>query len=344
MVHAGRWRWEVGSDAIQWSPALARIYGLSPGESPAGLEGFLELVYPDDRQHTQQIVARALTEARDVEYRHRIIRRDGQVRMLRSLVHVDTDASGDVVRLSGACQDVTGDVEVSERLRRLQGLATAGSIASGLAHDLNNMVGALVLSASALVRARSEGDRASLVDQLEHIAARTSAIASRIQSAAVHARPAHSRIDVADQVARVAGLLRGVLSEAIDVEVDAPAGVGTVHMDATDFERVLWNLVINARDAQPDGGAIRITADRVMAVERSEAAPYIRVTVSDDGEGMDEETRTHVFDPFFTTKGNGTGLGLAVVMDIVQHAGGFVTVHSRVGGGTRVRIHLVAID
>ena len=345
MVQAGRWEWQVHDDALRWSPALTQIYGLPPGAAPRELEGFLEMVYPDDREHTKQIVSRALRDHRDAEYRHRIVRPDGQVRVLRSLVHVDTDDSGQVVRLSGACQDVTVHVEESERLRRLQGLATAGSIAAGLAHDLNNMVGALVLTAGAVSRARNPNTARALLDQLQHIAQRTSGIASRIQNAAVHAKPTDVEIDGSRHVTRVAQLLRGVLPTSIDIDVDAPAGVGHVRLDGTDFERVLWNLAINARDAQPEGGTIRITADRVMAVERDEGEMHIRIAVDDDGAGMDAELCSHVFDPFFTTKGSrGTGLGLAVVMDIVQDAGGFVTVHSSVGGGTRIRIHLPATD
>jgi len=344
LVAAGRWEWDVGDNTLRWSPQLARIYGLSPGDAPQGYEGFLGMVYPDDVAHTKAVVDRVFQEREDTEYQHRIVRKDGHVRVLRSLVHVDTDEAGDVVRLSGACQDVTEQVELTERLRRLQGLAAAGTVAAGLSHDLNNLVGAVVLLTGAMARNGNRRDE-ELVAQLHGVAARSSAIAKRIQTLARHVRGKAENLALTDEVERIAGTLKPILTQRFSLDVTAQGNVGTVRIDQLDLERVLWNLVLNARDAQPAGGPIRVAVESVAVIGDGRTGEYYRVTVSDDGVGMDDVTAAHIFEPFYSTKGEaGTGLGLAVVLDIVETAGGFVTAETRQGAGTKIRVHLPPSD
>jgi len=337
---AGTWEWDVKSDRLRWSPALSRIYGLPVGEAPHGYLGFLDNVYPDDVELTRHSVERALSEPYDVEYQHRIRRADGEVRVLRSFVHVDRDADGEVVRLSGACQDITERATLQERMRRLQGLASAGTIAAGLSHDLNNVVGALVLLCGSLATGPGAHDPGVLAE-IERTAERTALLASRIHKLARTSVTPPPRLDVTAELTRVGRVLQLVLGELVTVDVRVHPDLGEVELDAVDLERVLWNLAINARDAQPRGGLVEIVADRVTVVGQGRAGSYCRISVRDEGAGMDAETVAHLFEPFYTTKGAvGTGLGLAVVHDLIEGAGGFVTVDSQLGAGTRIRAHL----
>lgn len=341
LAAAGSWEWDVRANTLRWSPELSRIYGMRPGESPGGYEGFLRHVYPEDLEYTKHSVERALTEQRAVEYQHRIIRSDGDVRVLRSVVHVDSDDDGHVVRLSGHCQDVTERVELEERVRRLQNLASAGSIAAGLTHDLNNLIGALVLLCGSLKRG---GDNGDLVDKIHQVSARTSAITSRIHRLA-RTSSADRRVDLVRELVRISSVFCEVMPAHIKLARDVRVDRAEVSIDPLDLERVLWNLAINARDAQPDGGVIDIAIDRVTVVGHGRDGHYYRISVRDEGVGMDEVTAARLFEPFFTTKGDcGTGIGLAVVHDIIEAAGGFVTIDTRRGGGTQVRLHLPPAD
>jgi len=339
-AEAGHWEWSVGADSLRWSPELARIYGLSPAEAPAGYEEFLARVFPADRALTEEAVQRAVDERRDVEYQHRIVRTDGEVRVLRSFVHVDTNGGHEVVRLSGVCQDVTDRVTMAERVRRLQGLASAGSVA-GLSHDLNNMVGGILLLCGALDVSSAERSR-ELLTQIQAMAQQTAAMTKRIQRLARTDPPGNHRIDLAAELECVAARLRELLSDRHVLQLHTHPDAGVVGIDPLDLERVVWNLVINARDAQPNGGAIDVRTERVTVIDHGRhQGSWCRITVRDYGCGMDELTAARLFEPFFTTKGeNGNGLGLAVVHDIVETAGGFVSVDSRCGAGTKVRVHL----
>lgn len=348
MAEAGSWEWDVRADTLRWSPELSRIYGLRPGEAPGGYDGFLQRVYPADREHTEQIVGCAFEQKRDVEYQHRIVRTDGRVRVLRSLVHVEQDTDGEVVRLAGTCQDVTDRVEMKERLRRLRSLASAGSVAAGLSHDLNNMVGAMVLLCGSLSR-NGNGDcpkaRARLIDKIQQVAMQTSTIASRIHQLARESQSEPPPLALERELARIAAVLRDILPDSINLELDVRPGIGSVRLDPLDLERVLWNLAINARDAQPTGGIVEVAVDRVSVIGHGRECDYCRICIRDEGVGMDDRTAARLFEPFFTTKGdNGNGIGLAVVHDIVEAAGGFVTVDSRRGEGTRIRVHLPVAD
>ncbi|MCA9626920.1 MAG: PAS domain-containing protein [Myxococcales bacterium] len=342
LAQAGTWDWDVANDRLCWSPELSRIYGLPGGQGPANYQAFLSRVHPEDRDLTRSTVERALLDCRDVEHQHRIVRDDGEVRVLRSYAHVDCDDDRQVVRLYGACQDVTERVELSARVRRLQALASAGTIAAGLAHDLNNVVGALTLLCSALTPESSE-DNLRLIEDIKDTAQRTSAFTSRIQHLARSSVGVTPRIDVAVELQRIVAVLRDVFAEKVTLRIDVRDPVGVVRLDALDLERVLWNLVLNARDAQPSGGVVDVIAERVTVVGHGPSGEFVRITVRDEGSGMDQHTAARLFEPFFTTKGaSGTGLGLAVVHDLVDDAGGFVTVDSRRGVGTRIRVHLPA--
>ncbi len=340
-AEAGYWEWSADGDSLCWSPELSRIYGVAPGQAPTGYQGFMARVFPADRELTEQAVQRALAEHRDVEYQHRIVRSDGEVRVLRSLVHVDTDRGHEVVRLSGVCQDVTERVAMEEHVRRLQGLASAGTVAAGLSHDLNNLVGGILLLCGALTRSPAERT-GELVSQIQEMAKQTSVITTRIQRLARTEPPTGLPIEVACEIECIATRLRELLSDRYVLQVHAAHAAVLVRVDAVDLERVLWNLVINARDAQPDGGAIDVRVDRVTVIDHEiHRGEWCRITVRDYGCGMDESTAARLFEPFFTTKGAaGNGLGLVVVHDIVESAGGFVSVESRRGAGTKIHIHL----
>jgi signal transduction histidine kinase len=140
-------------------------------------------------------------------------------------------------------------------------------------------------------------------------------------------------------------MLEVALGPGIELRIADGADAGSVFIDRAKVERILLNLVLNARDAMPGGGIISISIrESYRARDNGPERAYVMLEVGDSGSGMDEETRSRMFEPFFTTKGDhGTGLGLPIVNQIVAHAGGFIEVESEVGVGTRIRLHFPEI-
>ncbi len=341
LVAAGQWSWDVAEDRLHWSPELSRIYGLEPDEAPDGYAGFLELVHEADRSSTRRTVERALRQGQDAQYIHRIVRADGEVRVLRSAVHVRTDPDGQVIELTGACQDITDETERATRADRLRGLATSGLVAAGLAHDLNNMVGALVMSAGMLARSDTPpSERRAISRRVRELSERVASVTRRIQELSRPREPARNVLDASCLVRTVAETIADALPARVTLRTRLGA-VLPVLANRTDLERVLWNLIVNARDALGGGGSIEVATDQVTAERDGETGTYTRITVADDGDGMDEATVTQAFEPFVSSKpGGGNGLGLAVVLEIVDGMGGFVTVETERGVGTQIRVHL----
>ena len=252
--------------------------------------------------------------------------------------------------------------EIEGRLYRAQKLESLGLLAGGIAHDFANLL-TVILTSSSLASARSRDPLVS--EELSAItgAAERGALLTR-QLLAISRTPPLSlqAVDLGDRLRSLASLLHRVLPERIALELSDDGQAALVEIDPSQLDQVLMNLCLNARDAMPDGGVVRIRTEVVPAgivpeagpvePEPAEAAiapggtagPWIAVTVTDSGSGMPPDVAARVFEPFFTTKPDraGTGLGLAVVFSIVRQHGGSVTCTSAVGQGTTFRVLLPA--
>jgi len=240
------------------------------------------------------------------------------------------------------------------RLQSVQKMEAIGRLVAGIAHDFNNIVQAINGYSELLLtrlpggdplhhhalEIRRAGDRAAALTQQLLAFSRQQVLQARV-------------LDLNAVVANIEQLLRRVIGEDVEFETELAPHLGPVRADATQLEQVLMNLVVNARDAMPDGGTLTIeTRDVTLSkADQREAfairpGPYVMLAVSDTGCGMDAETRARAFEPFFTTKsaGRGTGLGLSTVYGIVKQSDGYIWVDSEPGQGTRVRIYLPRVD
>jgi two-component system cell cycle sensor histidine kinase/response regulator CckA len=241
-----------------------------------------------------------------------------------------------------------------ERLERqfyqLQKMETVGRLAGGIAHDFNNILTAIV-GFGTLVAEQVAGNEAATRNAMEILAAADRASALTRQLLAFGRRQVlhPTRVDVNEMVNSVAAMLRQLIGENIDLQIACAAGVPPVRADLAQLESVLANLVVNARDAMPNGGRLVIETASVALDEDYcskhvgvKPGPYARLSVSDNGIGMSQELQTRIFEPFFTTKesGKGTGLGLATVYGIVKQSGGNVWVYSEPNQGATFKIYL----
>lgn len=234
--------------------------------------------------------------------------------------------------------------EAEAVLRGAINLATAGRVAAGVAHDFHNLLGVIVGNAD-LLRESLSAD-SSFRDTAETIARTAQAVAGISRKVLAIGRPSGASqavpIDVVATVRALEPILRQLVGKPVSLVVDLAPSLPLIRADATEFDRALLNLVLNARDASATGGGT-ITV-RAARADRP-AGAHVAVTVSDTGCGMPAEVRKRMFDLFFTTKGDrGTGLGLATVRDAVSAAGGSVEVESEVGWGTQVRVFWPAIQ
>jgi two-component system, cell cycle sensor histidine kinase and response regulator CckA len=257
--------------------------------------------------------------------------------------------------------DISARKSLELQLLQAQKMESVGRLAGGIAHDFNNMLFAVRSYADMLaddLRAASQGtvEPLELMPAVEGIVTATEQAAALTGQLLAFSRQQVLRPEVREvnaAVRHVEPMLRRLIGEHVRLVLDLDPDTGTARLDASQLDQVLMNLVVNARDAMPDGGVVTIASrnavfDEAYAVEHFDVQPgaYVMLSVTDTGQGMDRETRQHVFEPFFTTKdaGKGTGLGLATVFGIVRQAGGHIWLYSEPGLGTTFKIYFPRVE
>jgi two-component system, cell cycle sensor histidine kinase and response regulator CckA len=315
---------------------FASMVGREPSELPG--VPVLEFVTTADRS----VAAQALSEVRSrgaTRVEVGLQAGAGRGGWVRITLTARIDDAGEPFGALAMVADVTEQKSIEAQLHQAQKLEAVGQLAGGLAHDFNNLL-TVIDGYAALLIADADETAAGDLAMIRDAASRASTLTRQLLtfSRAQTARP--QAVDVAELVARLEVLLRRLIREDIDLLFIPAAGPTPAHIDPGQLEQVLVNLVINARDAMPDGGTVTIGTDRVVRDD----ADQVLITVTDSGSGMTPEVAARVFEPFFTTKGpgEGTGLGLSTVYGIVTRAGGHVRVESWPDEGTRFDIHLPA--
>ena len=247
------------------------------------------------------------------------------------------DERGTIVRCQVVWTDGRPRKAMEARLQQSQRLEALGRLVGGVAHDLNNLL-TVVMGGTALARYAlpEEHPACEELDDAMGATVRAAELVERLMAYARQQRVEPHAVDLCDLLDGVTRLLRKSAGEGFTVTVERPAGPIVVMGDTVQLEQILVNLVVNARDAMPDGGEVRVVAG--LLAEQGRA----RITVTDQGEGMDAQTRERAFEPFFTTKpvGRGTGLGLAMAYGIITRLGGDIAIASELGEGTAVTLAL----
>ncbi len=278
-----------------------------------------------------------------------VVRPDEGIRWV--LVHAvpELDPSGEVAQVLATLADITDRKLLEASLRESQKLESIGRLAGGVAHDFNNLLTVITGCTELALRSlpKDSEARRDLKDALD-AAARASALTRQLLTFARRQPSSPVTLQVAEALAKVEPLLTRLLGDAIPMRVTIAPDAWHVCVDPSQLEQALMNLVVNARDAMPDGGTLRIDGSNAHATDPRTGAPgdYVCLAISDTGAGMDEATRGRIFEPFFTSKGvgQGTGLGLATTHGIVERHGGFIVVESKVGQGSTFRVFLPRID
>ncbi len=236
-------------------------------------------------------------------------------------------------------------VELEGALSGAQKLEAIGRLAGGVAHDFNNLLTIINGFSEFLRQTLPAGDhRRDMVDEIAKAGERGAGLTRQLLAFSRRQVLQPCSVQLNELLANLQKMLRRLIGEDIEFHTDLDPVLGCIHADPGQIEQVIMNLAVNARDAMPAGGTLRIETRNVVrpAPGRSDPLPYVVLTVTDTGHGMDDETRQHIFEPFFTTKepGKGTGLGLATVYGITRQTGGFIEVESAPGQGASFKVFL----
>jgi two-component system cell cycle sensor histidine kinase/response regulator CckA len=350
----GIWTYHIANNTQRIDRSMAPLLGLSVGERVESFEQFLHHVHPEDRERVEASFQHTLATGENMDIEFRVIWPDGTVRWLADHGQVVRGPGGEPEYLTGAVLDVTERKTAEAKLVQAQRMDAVGQLAGGVAHEVNNMMQAVLGYTSLLLSAldRRETDRPDLL----HIqrAAERAATITRQLLAFSRRQVIHPQVlDLNEVVRDLEPILRRSLGEDRELHLDLATPLDHVWADRGSIEQVVLNLALNARDAMSAGGTLTLATHPLTvseheprAVRRSLAAGhYTALVVRDTGHGMDEVTRLRAFEPFFTTKpiGQGTGLGLAMVQGIVEQSGGSVRLRSAPGEGTTVELCFPAV-
>lgn len=311
------------------------------------------LVAPEHANLCNQFMQRILNEEPLQHFEISLLRKDGRKALLETsarLIYSDGQKQG----IQGIARDVTERRQLEGMVRQSQKLEAIGRLSGGLAHDFNNLL--CVISGHAELLSERLGETLPAVTNVTQIKKAVDSAATLVRQLLAFSRKQvfHSQIvDLNAIVAETEKLLGRLIGEDIEFFTSLEPELGRVLVDPVQVEQVLVNLVLNARDAMPQGGKLTIETCNLDLEEGSPcsggiapAGKYVALTVTDNGCGMDEETQSRIFEPFYTTKefGKGTGLGLASVHGIVKQSGGFIWVYSELGQGTTLKVYLPRVD
>jgi PAS domain S-box-containing protein len=314
--------------------------------------GWISAVHPDDRPATLAGWRRALERQETYYADYRLLRSDGQYRRITARGVPVRNPQGELVEWVGTCTDVEDDRRAAEHLRQAQRLEAVGNLAGGVAHEVNNMMTAVIgFGGFALKGMAPDHPQRPDVAEMVKAATRAAGVTRQLLAFTRQQVLRPSVLDLNTVVANVVRLLGSFLGADVELVTDLDPAIGRVRADLGQLEQVIVNLALNARQAMESGGRLRletsnVTLDAGYSAGHPgtdvESGPYVVLRVSDTGSGMDAATLARAFEPFFTTKpvGQGTGLGLSMAYGIIKQSGGYIWLYSEPGLGTTVKVYL----
>jgi len=301
------------------------------------------------RTHDQQVLAaRAPLEFEEV-----CLRDDGPHTYI-SIKFPLFDATGAPYGICGISTDITERKKLEEQFRQSQKMEAVGRLAGGIAHDFNNLLTAIIGHSELLLRRIDDRDPLHMeIQEIKKAGERATSLTRQLLAFSRKQVLQPKVLNLNAVIADMDRMLRRLIEEDIDLVTVTDPALGSVKADPGQIEQVIMNLVVNARDAMPQGGRLLIETANVELDETyarqhvgATPGPYVMLAISDTGSGMDKETQMRLFEPFFTTKeqGKGTGLGLSTVYGIVKQSGGNIWVYSEPGQGTTFKVYLPRIE
>jgi PAS domain S-box-containing protein len=339
---------DLDGKRIYNSPSYESILG--DPESLKGTDGFQE-IHPQDRERVKQVFQETVRTGIGQRLEYRFLLEDGTVRSIDSKGSVIRDSDGRISQVIVVSRDVTEEKRLAAQFLRAQRMESIGTLAGGIAHDLNNVLAPIMMAIEVLRSKIADPGGRNILNTIETSAKRGADIVRQVLAFGRGVEGDRILVQIKHVVNEVAKIACETFPKSIDIKTDVPRDLWTVSADPTQMHQVLLNMLVNARDAMPKGGILTISAENITVDEtysrmHLEAKPgaYVCLAIADSGTGIPADIREKIFEPFFTTKeiGMGTGLGLSTTLAIVRSHKGFINVYSEVGKGTTFRIYIPA--
>lgn len=337
----------LGQRITLWNPAAERMYGWHAEEAIGQCVN--ELLFRDQDQDRPVSVA-IVNDGWRREATH--VTRDGREIIVASHRKLLRRADGQPKAVLMINSDLTGKKKLEEQLLRSQRLESIGTLATGIAHDLNNVFSPIVMSVGVLRMPLADKDKNEMLDIVESCAQRGDSFVRQILDFARGTESKKAEVELPHLLETLVQMFRGAFPSGIKIKTNVARDLWPVVGNSTQIDQVIMNLCLNARDAMPSGGELRVSMENVtlsdedcLMHQAARPEAYVCIKIADTGTGMPPDVLSRIFDAFFTTKadGKGTGLGLATVQTVVSGHGGFITVESKVGTGTAFKVYLPAI-
>ncbi len=331
---------------IFWNAGAERLYGWTPEEVLG--RNITDLIFHDQKNRLEE-VRQVFHATGEWVGEMQQFTKDGRAIVVESHITRVRDEVGQLKSILIINTDITEKKQLEQQFLRAQRMESLGTLAGGIAHDLNNILSPLTMGVQMLQTRHPDPFSQKMLGIMAANTERGAAMIKQILSFARGASGEHIAVQPHHLVKELVKLMRETFPKAISIHQQLSEDIWLVEGDPTQLHQVLMNLCVNARDAMPSGGNLTLSAanqtlDELSAhiVPGATAGNYVMITVTDTGEGIAREHLDHIFDPFFTTKaqGQGTGLGLATVYGIVKAHGGFINVYSERGQGTQFKLYL----
>ncbi|NEQ23944.1 MAG: PAS domain S-box protein, partial [Microcoleus sp. SIO2G3] len=341
---------DLDNQILFWNKGAERLYGWKALEAVG--KNALDLLDREQQAKLRQVQKILVQNGEWQGELHQLTKDDTEV-IVESRWTLVRDEESQPKSILVVNTDITQKKQLEAQFLRAQRMESIGTLASGIAHDLNNVLTPILMTAQLLETEPQEERYHRLIPVLVANAKRGANLVKQVLSFAKGLEGKFTTLQVKHLISEIKQIIKETFPKSIEIRTDIPQSLWTVSGDATQLHQVLMNLCVNARDAMPDGGILNICAEN-QVIDQSYAqmhldaqvGSYIVVTVTDTGMGIPPEILDRIFEPFFTTKelGKGTGLGLSTVMGIIKSHNGFINVSSVVGKGTEFKVYLPAID
>jgi PAS domain S-box-containing protein len=256
IAHLGNWDWNVPANELRWSDEVYAIFGLVPQQCGAAYEAFLERVHPADREKVQQALRESLATGKDFSLEHRVVRPDGESRIVREQAEVFRDETGQAIRMLGTVQDVTEQKRIEAEFLRAQRMDGIGAIAGGMAHDLNNALAPILMGIQLIRHKVPEPEIRQMLTVMETNTHRGADMVRQVLTFARGRDGERELLEVGRLVREMENILRQTMPKSITVQTLVPPDLWPVQGNATQLHQTLLNLCVNARDAMPKGGTL----------------------------------------------------------------------------------------
>jgi two-component system, cell cycle sensor histidine kinase and response regulator CckA len=335
------------------NPLWEQISGVSAQDSLGDV--WLQSIHPEEQQTVIESWQHTVSTRQSWVSEHRLLTPQGETRWVRTLASSMYSSEGQFLGYVGTVENITEKKSLEAQFLRAQRLESLGTLASGIAHDLNNILTPIIgiVQLLSLKVTNLDPQTQRLLNILNESTHRGADLVKQILSFTLGVEGKCATTQVSHLLREIHNIIRQTFPKTIELSSELPQDLWLISADATLLHQVFMNLCVNARDAMSKGGTLLISAENLVIDEHYarmnldvEVGAYVAITIADTGSGISPKNLDHIFDPFFTTKeiGKGTGLGLSTVLGIVKSHQGFIKVDSEVGKGTQFKVYLPATD